>query len=169
MTTLRRYAIVLDDATCRHVRAAAMAPPPGVIEPCDLPDDSGRITTLVAACRGDGVGMAAGLRGEGLLAELASRDGRSVRGWVCRADDQSLAGLVCLVESGVAARRRFSIPWLIVAPSSRRRRLGSRLVIHALQAACAAGAAELHAETKANWHDAVAFWDRFTEWVGRRS
>lgn len=168
MTTLRRYAIVLDDATCRHVRAEAMAAP-GVIEPCDLPDDSGRIMTLVAACRGVGVGMAAGLRAEGLLAELASRDGRAVRGWVCRADDRSLAGLVSLVESGVAERRRFSIPWLIVAPLSRRRRLGSWLVIHALQAACAAGAAELHAETKADWHDAVAFWDRFTEWVGRRS
>jgi GNAT superfamily N-acetyltransferase len=169
MTTLRHYAFVLDDATCRHLRAVAMTAAPGVIEPCDLPDDSDGITRLVAACRGDGSGMAAGLRAEGLLAELASRKGRAVRGWVYRVDDGTVAGLVCLLESGAAERRRYSIPWLLVAPSSRRGHVGSRLVIHALQAACAAGADVVHAETKDDWHDAVALWDRLTLWVGRRS
>ncbi|MGI9176983.1 MAG: GNAT family N-acetyltransferase [Pirellulales bacterium] len=107
--------------------------------------------------------MAAGLRAEGLLAELASRAGRLARGWVWRMDAGGVAGLVCLIQSGEAERRRFSIPWLVVAPSLRRRGVGWQLVLHAIRAARSAGAIEVHAETRQDWPDAVAFWERVAD------
>jgi ribosomal protein S18 acetylase RimI-like enzyme len=160
MTKLRRYSIPLDDAACDRVRAAALMPAPDAIEPFDAARDSEAVATFVAVCRGVGTGMTAGLRASGLLAEMAGRTGRAVRGWICRRNDGSVAGLVCLVESRAADRRRFSISWLIVAPPARRCQVGSRLVLHAMQAARTEGAVVVHAETKAEWQEAVAFWDR---------
>ena len=161
MTNIRRYAFPLKDTAIGPAGGAAAHPV--AIETFEAARDFAAVAALLDECRGAGAGMAAGLRAEGLLAELAGRAGRTARSWVWRTDAGGIDGLVCLALSGEAERRRFSIPWLVVAPSCRRHGVGSHLVLHAMRAARSAGAIEVHAETRQDWLDAVAFWERVAD------
>jgi len=121
-----------------------------------------------------GVAASCGLRPEGFLAELTSRPGRRVHGWgavvPCEKAPGSIAagpgpqagllGVILLLElthPGKGAPR-FSIPWLLVRPESRRLGLGRALVAAALGQAERLGATRVSIDTLDRWPEAVAFW-----------
>ena len=152
-------------------RQPARAPGDGVapfdVSPLALGEERSRpIAAAVAA--------SCGLRPEGFLAEFASRPGRRVYGWgavvpyekapgsaPAEPDPQAgLAGLTLLLESipsGPGAPR-FSIPWLLVRPESRRQGVGRALVAAALGHARGLGASRVTIDTLDRWPEAVAFW-----------
>jgi GNAT superfamily N-acetyltransferase len=120
------------------------------------------------------VAASCGLRPEGFLSELTSRPGRRVDGWgavvLCdnapgsvalEPDPQAgLAGVILLLESTPAGEgsRRFSVPWLLVRPESRRSGAGRALVAAALGHAERLGASRVTIDTLDRWPEAVAFW-----------
>ena len=120
------------------------------------------------------VAASCGLRPEGFLAELTSRPGRGVHGWgaVVRTEGSppssfspaepsaSLAGVILILESTPAGERfpRFSIPWLLVRPESRRSGAGRALVAATLGSARGLGASRVTIDTLDRWPEAVAFW-----------
>ena len=124
--------------------------------------------------RAAAVAASCGLRPEGFLAELTSRPGRRVYGWgalvPCEkapgavpaepGPSASLAGVILLLESTPAGERspRFSIPWLLVRPESRRLGVGRALVAAALGHAKGLGAPRVTIDTLDRWPEAVAFW-----------
>ena len=115
-----------------------------------------------------------GLRPEGFLSELTSRPGRRVYGWgaLVRTEGSppssfspaeppaSLAGVILLLESTPAGEGspRFSIPWLLVRPESRRSGVGRALVAAVLDHAKGLGAPRVTIDTLDRWPEAVAFW-----------
>ena len=120
------------------------------------------------------VAASCGLRPEGFLSELTSRPGRRVYGWgavvlrekapgsvPAEPDPQpDLAGVILLLElipSGEGSPR-FSIPWLLVRPESRRSGVGRALVAAALGHAQALGTRRVTIDTLERWPAAVAFW-----------
>ena len=129
----------------------------------------GRSRALAAA-----VAASCGLRPEGFLSELTSRSGRRVHGWgavepcdkatgsiaakPCPQAD--LAGVILLLESTPSGEGapRFSIPWLLVRPESRRSGVGRALVVAALGHAERLGASRVTIDTLDRWPEAVAFW-----------
>jgi ribosomal protein S18 acetylase RimI-like enzyme len=134
-----------------------------------LAGGEGRSRALAAA-----VAASCGLRPEGFLAELTSRPGRRVHGWgavvpcekapgsvAAESDPQAgLAGVILLLESArpAAGSPRFSIPWLLVRPESRRSGVGRALVVAALGHAERLGASRVTIDTLHRWPEAVAFW-----------
>ena len=106
----------------------------------------------------------------GLLAELSGRPGRDVHAWLAWSNgtvareaagsrsDPCPVGLVALVVAGPAARRRFSIAWLLVLPEARRRGIATALVDRAVSHARALGAEQIFAETLPSWPAAIGFW-----------
>lgn len=104
-------------------------------------------------------------RATGLLAELHARPGRGVTCWLAwplgarDADPGAIpSGLVTLVESrDRIGRVRWSIGWVLVHPTARRRGLARALVATAVAHARMAGATEVWTETSARW-PALAFW-----------
>ena len=124
--------------------------------------------------RAAAVAASCGLRPEGFLAELTSRPGRRVYGWgavvLCDKVPGSvalepdppagLAGVILLLEStpSAAGSPRFSIPWLLVRPESRRSGVGRALVAEALGHAERLGAPRVTIDTLDRWPEAVAFW-----------
>ena len=149
----------------------ASAPGAGVapFEITPLTGGEERSRTLAAA-----VAASCGLRPEGFLSELTSRLGRRVHGWgaVVRSDkvpgsgpaesgpQAGLAGVILLLESTppAGASPRFSIPWLLVRPESRRSGVGRALVAAALGDAKGLGATRVSIDTLDRWPEAVAFW-----------
>jgi len=99
----------------------------------------------------------------GLLAELTSRPGRQVEGWLATgggpdaAGEQTL-GLISLVACRSAAGIRHSIGWLVVHPAARRLGVGGALVAHACYRAAQLAAETLWVETRSDWPEAIAFW-----------
>ena len=119
------------------------------------------------------VAASCGLRPEGFLSELASRLGRRVDGWgalvpydkalgwgVEPGPPASLAGVILFIESTPAGEGspRFSIPWLLVRPESRRSGVGRALVAAVLDHAKGLGAPRVTIDTLDRWPEAVAFW-----------
>ncbi|MEI6239126.1 MAG: GNAT family N-acetyltransferase [Planctomycetia bacterium] len=97
-----------------------------------------------------------------LAAELRSRPGRAVLGWVARpvapSDGRLVLGFVTLVIVSGPPAERFSLGWLVVDPAFRHRGVGRALVARAMHEASGLGAAEIHVETLDSWPAAVAFW-----------
>ncbi len=120
------------------------------------------------------VAASCGLRPEGFLAELTSRPGRRVYGWGALVPHEiatgagpaepgppaGLAGVILLLESPppAAGSPRFSIPWLLVRPESRRSGVGRALVAAAFGHAERLGASRVTIDTLDRWPEAVAFW-----------
>ena len=120
------------------------------------------------------VAASCGLRPEGFLSELTSRPGRRVYGWGALVPydkalgsgpaepgpPASLVGVILLLESTPAGEGspRFSIPWLLVRPESRRSGVGRALVAAVLDHAKGLGAPRVTIDTLDRWPEAVAFW-----------
>jgi GNAT superfamily N-acetyltransferase len=151
-------------------RQAASAPGDGVAPFEIIPLAWGEQSRALAAA----VAASCGLRPEGFLAELTSRPGRLMRGWgavvPCEKAPGSiaaepgpqagLAGVILLLEStpSDSGSPRFSIPWLLVRPESRRLGVGRALVAAALGQAKELGASRVSIDTLDRWPEAVAFW-----------
>jgi GNAT superfamily N-acetyltransferase len=162
-----QMAINVAEWGCQPARAPAAGVAPFAVIPLAWGEERSRAlaTAVAASC---------GLRPEGFLAECASRPGRRVHGWgaVTRAEgapgiappepalQAGLAGVILLLEStpfGPGAPR-FSIPWLLVRPESRRLGVGRALVAAALGQAKELGASRVTIDTLDRWPEAVAFW-----------
>ena len=151
-------------------RQPSSAPGDGVPRFEIIPLSWGNQSRALAAA----VAASCGLRPEGFLAECVSRPGRRVQGWeavvLCdkapgsvalEPDPQAgLAGVILLLESDppAAGSPRFSIPWLLVRPESRRSGVGRALVAAALDHAKGLGASRVTIDTLDRWPEAVAFW-----------
>ena len=101
--------------------------------------------------------------GLGLLAELASRPGRQVEGWLATGaapgdSGERLLGLISLVACRSASGNRHSIGWLVVYPDARRLGVGRTLVAHACHRAAELAAEMVWVETRSDWPAAIAFW-----------
>lgn len=118
------------------------------------------ITLLVDACRQGARAAPVAepgpvVRPEGLLGELVSRPGREVDLWLATAGTLGeCVGLVTLVTTAATA----SVGWLLVSPRWRRRGIGRALVATAAGAAARRGHGLLTADTRADWPEAMAFW-----------
>ena len=152
-------------------RQPASAPGDGVapFEVIPLAWGDERSRALAAA-----VAASCGLRPAGFLTECASRPGRRVHGWgavvpyekapgsvALEPGPQALhAGVILLLESTPSGQGapRFSIPWLLVRPESRRSGVGRALVAAALGHARGLGASRVSIDTLDRWPEAVAFW-----------
>jgi len=120
-----------------------------------------------------------GVRPAGFLAELVSRPGRRVHGWLAtmaggegevaeapagggdpaRLAGARSAGVILLVESGASdGAPRHSIPWLLVSPECRRHGAGRTLVAAAIDRARDLGARRVTIDTLDRWPGATAFW-----------
>ena len=152
-------------------RQPASAPGDGVapFEVIPLAWGDERSRALAAA-----VAASCGLRPAGFLTECASRPGRRVHGWgavvpyekapgsvALEPGPQALhAGVILLLESTPSGQGapRFSIPWLLVRPESRRSGVGRALVAAALGHARGLGASRVSIDTLDRWPEAVAVW-----------
>jgi len=162
-----RMAIDVAEGGCQPASAPADGVAPFEVTPLAWGEERSR--ALAAA-----VAASCGLRPEGFLAELTSRPGRRVHGWgavvprekapgsaPAEPDPQAgLAGVILLLESIPSApgAARFSIPWLLVRPESRRMGVGRALVAAALGQAKGLGARCVTIDTLDRWPEAVAFW-----------
>jgi GNAT superfamily N-acetyltransferase len=151
-------------------RQAASAPGDGVVpfEIIPLAWEE-RWRALAAA-----VAASCGLRPEGFLAELTSRPGRLMHGFgavvPCEkapgpapaepGPQAGLLGVILLLDSTPSGEgsARFSIPWLLVRPESRRLGVGRALVAAALGQAERLGATRVSIDTLDRWPEAAAFW-----------
>jgi len=102
-------------------------------------------------------------RAGGLLAELASRPGRTVEAWLAvrklpGPDSGRIAGLASLVICRTPTGWRHSIGWLLVHPADRRQGVGRTLVAQACRRAVETAAETVWAESRADWAGAIAFW-----------
>jgi len=162
-----RMAIDVAEGGCQPASAPADGVAPFEVTPLAWGEERSR--ALAAA-----VAASCGLRPEGFLAELTSRPGRRVHGWgavvprekapgsaPAEPDPQAgLAGVILLLESIPSApgAARFSIPWLLVRPESRRMGVGRALVAAALGHSRGLGASRVTIDTLDRWPEAVAFW-----------
>jgi len=162
-----RMAIDVAEWGCQPASAPADGVAPFEVIPLAWGDERSRAPAAAVA-------SACGLRPEGFLAELASRPGRRVHGWgavvprekapgsvAAEPDPQpSFAGVILLLESipSYPGAPRFSIPWLLVRPESRRLGAGRALVAAALGQAKGLGARCVTIDTLDRWPEAVAFW-----------
>ena len=161
-----RMVIDVAEWVCQPASAPGDGVAPFEITPLAWGEQSRALAAAVAA--------SCGLRPEGFLSELANRPGRQVHGWgaVVPCDrapgsvaaepgpQAGLAGVILLLESTPSAggSPRFSIPWLLVRPESRRSGVGRALVAAALGHAERLGAPRVTIDTLDRWPEAVAFW-----------
>lgn len=125
-----------------------------IVRPADTPADAAAIRQVVETCQfHDGTRRSPA----GLVPELTGRPGRSVRRWLALAGGDA-CGLVAVVVTGEAIRRRHSIAWLLVSDHARRRGVGRALVVTAAEAARQDGARELWVQTRSEWQAADSFW-----------
>lgn len=121
-----------------------------------MDQDRARFGALVERCRGHG-GLGGAASARGLLGMIAGSGTRQGCAWLV-ARDATVLGAIGLVGVAVPSGVRWSIPFLLVAPETRRTGLGYGLVQVALGEAEARGATEVTAETLATWPAAAAFW-----------
>jgi GNAT superfamily N-acetyltransferase len=161
-----RMAIDVVERGCQPASAPGDGVAPFEIIPLGWGEKSRSMAAAVAA--------SCGLRPEGFLAELTSRPGRRVHGWgavvPCEEAPGSaptepgpqarLLGVILLLEAtpSDSGAPRFSIPWLLVRPESRRLGVGRALVAAALGQAERLGATRVSIDTLDRWPEAVAFW-----------
>jgi GNAT superfamily N-acetyltransferase len=151
-------------------RQAASAPGDGVAPFEIIPLAWGEKSRAMVAA----VAASCGLRPEGFLAELTSRPGRLMRGFgvvvPCEkaagsaptepVPQAGLLGVILLLEAppSDSGAPRFSIPWLLVRPESRRLGVGRALVAAALGQAERLRAIRVSIDTLDRWPEAAAFW-----------
>jgi ribosomal protein S18 acetylase RimI-like enzyme len=123
---------------------------------CDLA--SGETARLLGAAASASVGFPP-LAAAGLAADVRGRQNRTVRAWAAVRPEGSIVALIGLAEATVTGDRRFSIPWLVVHPSDRRRGTGAAMAREALAAAAIEGAVHVTVETLTTWAAARAFWE----------
>lgn len=135
---------------------------------------------------GDGT-PAGRLSPSGLRAELTSREGRRVHGWLAwpvvrepsvtpqapdpasgmppaadavSSGDRCPLGMVTVVDVGRPPLVRASIAWLLVHPAARRHGVATALVRRARAEVGRLGGEFVSAETLSSWPAATAFWTR---------
>lgn len=116
--------------------------------------DAGQLASVIDSSHG---GCFPRLSVAGVLGDLAGRPGRSVAAWLAQADATPV-GLAAILEATSGRSRRFSIVWLLVSRSARRRGVGAALVATAVGHARRCGAADIWVETRGDWMDATGFW-----------
>lgn len=176
--------------------AASGLPAPGPggffvdVRPLQGDRDLAAAAELAAQCRNGDPALAGRWSPAGLWAELTSREGRRVHGWLAwpAGQDPSVApsaagpaagealasgfgasssgdrcplGMVAVVDVGRQPIVRASIAWLLVHPAARRRGVGTALVRRALAEVGRLGGDVVSAETLPSWPEATAFWRRF--------
>jgi len=116
---------------------------------------------------------------DGFRAELTSREGRRVHGWLAWPDGQGHSappgafgsaassdggllpvGMVAVVDVGRKPLVRASIAWLLVHPAARRRGVATALVRRALAEVGRLGGDGVSVETLSSWPAATAFWSQ---------
>lgn len=144
---------------------------------------------LVAQSRAGDPALAGRWSPTGLRAELTSREGRRVHGWLAWPVDpyppvaplpsgtrtgepvgfacdagpggrHCPLGMVAVVDVGRQPLVRASIAWLLVHPAVRRRGVGTALVRRARAEVGSLGGDVISAETLSSWPAATAFWTR---------
>ena len=120
--------------------------------------DEAALQAVVASCRGmEGFGY--GLSPAGLVARSATPH-RSVRVWLAEESGGHAVAAAGLAQVVASRGDRWSIPFVLVSPSSRRRGLATALLRELLREAASTGAGFVRAETLTTWSDAAAFWSR---------
>lgn len=117
----------------------------------------GAVESLCRVCRGHG-GLGASVSPAGLAASCRSNQGSGVTGWTVTGGHGGPLGAIALAGRPVNATTRWSIPFLLVAPATRRKGIGLTLVRAALAAADSRGAPWVFAETLSTWEAASGFW-----------
>lgn len=125
---------------------------------------SSELSPLVARCRGHG-GLGSAASTAGLVAMVAARPGAQGGIWVATREGTTV-GTVGLRGTLGRDRVRWSIPFLLVVPESRRQGAGTTLVRTALREAAARGATLVAVETLSAWVPAGAFWTSIARSVG---
>lgn len=159
------------------------------IRPLLGPADLAAAAELAAQSRTGDATLAGRFSPSGLRAELTSREGRRVHGWLAWpvARELSIAsltrdpassvplaagggavstqyrgplGMVAVVDVGRQPLVRASIAWLLVHPAARRHGVATALVHRALAEVGRLGGEFVSAETLPSWPAATAFWAR---------
>lgn len=162
--------VIRHSIACEPSRFVTPDTPRWAIRPVDPARDGAALRGLSDACRQHVSGGRSAIPAN-LAAEVVGRADRPVHAWMASAPDDDPPGpeaVGCIVLTSTvvpeeaASGRRFSIAWLLVHPSFRRRGVATSLVARAILEARGQDAKELRVETLEAWPEATAFWTAVT-------